>query len=327
MSKSHPGKLIRRSIAFDNVNSTYDLMMNMKPKEKSFGEFLWDSKTGKFMTRTPSSWCQLIFFYTIFYACLCALFAICMKGLLSTMDLTSPKWKLGESLIGTNPGLGFRPTAHDVDQGSLIWYDSSNQTQIEYWVERVDSFLNESTRSEGKQKICDFGNPPNGNQVCKLDITQFGDCIKEKEYGYGNSAPCIFLKLNRIYGWDPEYYNDIENLPADMPTSLVDHIKSLNATQRDQVWVSCGGEQGMDKELLGPIEYFPRQGFPSYFYPYTNRRGYVSPLVAVKFLRPSVNQIINIECRAWAKNIVYSGSHRDRKGSVHFEIMIDADVE
>ena len=72
-----------------------------------------------------------------------------------------------------------------------------------------------------------------------------------------------------------------------MPTSLVDHIKSLNVTQRDQVWVSCGGEQGMDKELLGPIEYFPKQGFPSYFYPYTNRRGYVSPLVAVKFLRPS----------------------------------------
>lgn len=58
------------------------------------------------------------------------------------MDATSPKWQLGESLIGTNPGLGFRPIAHDVDQGSLIWYDSSNKTQIEYWVERVDSFLN-----------------------------------------------------------------------------------------------------------------------------------------------------------------------------------------
>jgi sodium/potassium-transporting ATPase subunit beta len=110
--------------------------------------------------------------------------------------------------------------------------------------------------------------------------------VKEESYGYGNASPCIFLKLNRIYGWVPEYYNDPENLPADMPQSLVDHIKGLNATHRDQVWVSCEGEQGNDKELLGETEYFPNQGFPSYFYPYTNRRGYVSPLVAVKFSRP-----------------------------------------
>lgn len=249
-----------------------------------------------------------------------------MKGLLATMDQTSPKWMLGESLIGTNPGLGFRPIAHDVDQGSLIWYDSSNQTQVDYWVNRVEGFLNESTKSEGKQKICDFGNPPNGNQVCKLDLSIFGECSKENSYGYNNSAPCIFLKLNRIYGWEPEYYNDPNDLPLDMPDSLREHITKLNATQRNQVWVSCQGEEGMDKELLGPIDYFPKQGFPQYFYPYTNRRGYVSPLVAVKFLRPKVNQIINVECRAWAKNIQYSGSHRDRKGSVHFELMIDADV-
>lgn len=64
-----------------------------------------------------------------------------MKGLLATIDQQSPKWKLGESLIGTNPGLGFRPIAHDVDQGSLVWYDSSNDTQIEYWSGRIDKFL------------------------------------------------------------------------------------------------------------------------------------------------------------------------------------------
>lgn len=31
--------------------------------------------------------------------------------------------------------------------------------------------------------------------------------------------------------------------------------------------------------------------------------------------RQSADQIINIECRAWAKNIIYSGSHRDRQVS------------
>lgn len=34
-------------------------------------------------------------------------------------------------------------------------------------------------------------------------------------------------------------------------------------------------------------------------------------------------RIINIECRAWAANIHYNGSFRDRQGSVHFELMVD----
>ena len=123
-------------------------------------------------------------------------------------------------------------------------------------------------------------------------MTVFGECSKENTFGYGNAAPCIFLKLNRIYGWVPDYFNDPAELPSDMPESLVSHIKSLNATERNQVWVSCQGEEGIDKELLGPSEYFPKQGFPSYFYPYTNKRGYISPLVAVKFTRPR-GEILN----------------------------------
>lgn len=42
-----------------------------------------------------------------------------------------------------------------------------------------------------------------------------------------------------------------------------------------------------------------------------------------RILSVAVNRIINIECRAWAKNLRYIGGHRDRQGSVHFEVMID----
>lgn len=64
-----------------------------------------------------------------------------MKGLLSTISDDHPKWQLEESLIGTNPGLGFRPMAEEVEQGSLIWYDVSNQTQIKSWSNILDGFL------------------------------------------------------------------------------------------------------------------------------------------------------------------------------------------
>ena len=53
------------------------------------------------------------------------------------------------------------------------------------------------------------------------------------------------------------------------------------------IWVSCSGDTPADTENIGSIEYFPRPGFPGYFYPYTNQNGYLSPLVAVHFKRPA----------------------------------------
>lgn len=79
--------------------------------------------------------------FQVFYIALAAMFAICMKGLMMTITTEEPKWKLGESLIGTNPGLGFRPISEETEQGSLIWYDASNQTQIHYWTHLLDDFM------------------------------------------------------------------------------------------------------------------------------------------------------------------------------------------
>lgn len=58
-----------------------------------------------------------------------------------TISESQPKWKLEESIIGTNPGVGFRPISSEVEQGSLIWYDSSNQTQVKYWTSILDEFM------------------------------------------------------------------------------------------------------------------------------------------------------------------------------------------
>ena len=35
----------------------------------------------------------------------------------------------------------------------------------------------------------------------------------------------------QIFGWVPEYYDDINNLPGDMPADLVKYIKSLPEKQ------------------------------------------------------------------------------------------------
>jgi len=108
-----------------------------------------------------------------------------------------------------------------------------------------------------------------------------------------------------------------------MPEDLVNHIKALPEVERNQIWITCKGEQPIDVENIGPIQYVSKHGMPKYFFPYVNTPGYLSPLVAVKLDRPKQNIIINIECRAWAKNIIYHGGNRDRTGSVHLEVLID----
>lgn len=46
----------------------------------------------------------LFVFYAIFYCVLAAFFAICMKGMLHTIDDKIPYWTQDMSLIGSSPG-------------------------------------------------------------------------------------------------------------------------------------------------------------------------------------------------------------------------------
>ena len=60
--KGQPGKLARRSLVPEGTQVLYDFPgVVLKPQEKSFGEFLYDSSTGKILSRTPRSWCKTVF--------------------------------------------------------------------------------------------------------------------------------------------------------------------------------------------------------------------------------------------------------------------------
>ena len=63
-------------------------------------------------------------------------------------------------------------------------------------------------------------------------------------------------------------------------------LKLILIFQLNTIWVSCEGENPADLENVGPIKYYPRRGFPGFYYPYENSEGYLSPLVAVHFERP-----------------------------------------
>lgn len=84
----------------------------------------------------------ILTFYFIFFSVLAAIFAICMYAMMSTLSPDYPRWQLSESIIGTNPGLGFRPYSGDVEKhGSLIWYVAANESNVMHWTGVLDQFL------------------------------------------------------------------------------------------------------------------------------------------------------------------------------------------
>jgi sodium/potassium-transporting ATPase subunit beta len=117
----------------------------------------------------------------------------------------------------------------------------------------------------------------------------FNPCTKEKNFGYEEGRPCIFLKLNKIYNWIPEYYNTSSDIQSSMPDRLKTHISNRAKLRLDTnvVWVSCEGENPADIENLGNgISYYSlngEQGFLGYYFPFMSTKGYLQPLVAVQF--------------------------------------------
>ena len=53
-----------------------------------------------------------------------------------------------------------------------------------------------------------------------------------------------------------------------------------------EIWVSCDGENAVDKENIGPINYMPNRGFQSYYFPWKGQEGYLEPIIAINIERP-----------------------------------------
>ena len=118
--------------------------------------------------------------------------------------------------------------------------------------------------------------------------------------------------MKQIEHWEAMPYKDGE-LKRDFP-------QVTNLTNTDGIVMTCEGKNPIDKENIGPISYFPSQLINRNYFPYTNQPGYLPPFVMVHFTQPTRNVLINVECKAWAKNIHHDN---DREGILNFELMIE----
>lgn len=176
---------------------------------------------------------KILLFYVIFYAALAGFFAAMLAVFYQTLDENKPKWQLDNGLIGSNPGLGFRPMPPESNvESTLVWFEASNPKNTEYWVGALDEFLHcklffylpiyraiqliklfpltflvytmdkklIDKDVEKNRMDCDFNKHPTDGRVCRVEVSpqNYGICTPDNKYGYNKGSPCVFLKLNKV---------------------------------------------------------------------------------------------------------------------------------
>ena len=267
--------------------------------------------------RTASDWAKLGIFYILFYSFLAAFWAVCFS-VFSTQFLSDekPRWTGSASLIGTSPGVAMRPFRRpkNLREMNKIHFSPNNKSSYGSWTQEIDEFLK-----------------PYNQPTSNFTLDMLGPC-GISPYGYNESRPCIYLKLNKIYNVTNTPCDLTENQAAakntcsEMPESLQNVVK--NADNSNQVWIECRA-RGKNSDGIAidittlDFKYFPStQGFQhkdGQYYPYLRQKGYLSPLVAVQ-ITPQKNEESKIRCRTYAQNIVYS--QKDKLGYVEFSLFL-----
>ena len=234
-----------------------------------------------------------------------------------TIDERIPTLILSESVIGENPGLAIRPRPSKYKPySSLIHFKSSSSGDWHHLAEDLNNYLRpyqelESGAGQHAQGDCNaYVGERDPSKFCPFELRVIpNECSESQNFSYHLGKPCILVKLNRIYGWRPDPYMF---RPKDYP---------IQAPFREgQIQITCEGQRPIDKENIGPVDYYP-QGIETKYFPFTNQPGYQSPFVMVHFKNPRPGVLIFIECKAWVKNIVHDQSKS--RGMVSFELLID----
>jgi len=316
---------------------------------EAFKYMLWNPDTGEILTRTPISWLKIIVFYCIYYTFLAGFWLTCMYVFFMTVPTDNPKWRLEESIIGTNPGVGIRPSQSEklVDSSMFVLKagdssrvptkpgDGEGDKNIDYAI-RTRNYMEKYQDTES-MKSCTDGEEGEftDHRSCIFDLSVLGEC-SEFPYGYvagGDSSeiegsryaePCIFVKFNKIFDWVPRPIksdNMTETLADPKYDMMSDRLKSIivKSSNRDFIWVDCFGRYAADKEAF-IVDYYPNnQGIPTKYFPFTGGN-YHAPLVAIKVKenKDSWGQLQHVECRAWFDGVEHST--RDKAGLVQFEV-------
>lgn len=175
----------------------------MMPKQNSKLEavrlFFWDARTKKCMGRTGESWLKIIAFYIALYAILAAVWTLFFIMFQQTISDRAPKWILDQSLIGKNPGLGFRPRnpPSRIDS-ALISFKAGPDGDYGHWIDDLSTYIERNTRKNGSF-VENCNDKRDDESYCPFDTSVIPpECSAARNFSFDIGKPCILVKVNRV---------------------------------------------------------------------------------------------------------------------------------
>jgi len=276
------------------------------------------------MGRHAGSWAKISLFYFVFYSILAGFCAGMMMIFFQTVSETRPSQTGMDSLIKGNPGMAFRPMPKV--SSTLIKFNEGEEDTWRKYTDNIKILLHKYRQEQEDcadcYQDCNAGVDAESELPCKFDLDEFlgAECTDANNYGYDTAEPCVLMKLNKIFEWEPEAYdtNDTSSWSTEAQEDLLINYPEYTG---DGVAVTCMGENFGDQDNLGEIKFFPASGFMGTFFPFTGQKGYQAPLVFMKMSAPTKGTLIQVYCKAWAKNIYHHKN--DKAGSMRFEVLIN----
>ncbi|XP_779915.1 sodium/potassium-transporting ATPase subunit beta-1 [Strongylocentrotus purpuratus] len=288
----------------------------MSERWSGFKHFLWNSETREFLGRGGSSWGKISLFYFIFYVCLAAFWACMLLVFMQTVDYDRPKWV---SYVST-PGLVVTPSFIE----ERISYTPTNERTIEDIFKKMNETWNslspdEQEHTEECDPLTEAGNKTM-QRLCSFNREHLGQyCTPENYFGYTSTEPCVFVNMNRVWGWTPE---DPEADATDVPEGYVS----------GHILITCKPYKDKDVSSVNGTTIYPPTGLPFAYYPYvtgTNKKKqalYVSPYVAVRVTlnaEEAEGKDVKIQCEAYTGNIEPRGGLYDIKDRSEFTVIFN----
>jgi len=169
-----------------------------------FRKFLYNGETGEVMGRSGRSWAKIGVFYLIFYGFLAGFFSAMLAVFMTTIEFPEDggKPKLTQ-YIENKPGLT------RLDHNSRLQGYDSNKNTSDYANMLIGIFkgIKDNKLYKGE---CPTDTRENVTKPCYAPFSIYGDCqpdpvdIDNSMFGLKEKKPCIFIKINKVFGWVPK---------------------------------------------------------------------------------------------------------------------------
>ncbi|XP_053329747.1 protein ATP1B4 isoform X2 [Spea bombifrons] len=263
--------------------------------------FIWNPEKREFLGRNGKSWALISLFYFLLYSFLTGMFALCIYGLLLTINPYVPTYR--DRVFP--PGVTIRPHVADFH----FSFSASESSTWSSYAENLNTFLEaynddiqivNNIECTPGQYFIQAGDEKEEKKACQFRRSQLKNCsgIEDPTFGFSEGKPCFLLKMNRIVG-----YKAGSGVP---------------------IYVTCEVPRG-NHTHLGSVNFYPTNEYDLMYYPFYGKLthvNYTSPIIAMHFTEVIRNEDVTIQCKINGKQIINDHKNDRFLGRIIFTLHI-----